>query len=403
MDRQRTISGCSPAEAVTLLSEATAPVTVERVPLALAGGRVLAEPILTDRPSPAAAISAMDGFVLRRADLMPGQDIPIAGEVRVGNPPPELKPGACLRIVTGGAIPPGADMVLPREDVQESAAAIRISPNSPVGARSHIRAEGENAPRNSIIADAGTVLTPATIAAIAACGLVTLSVHRRLRLAIITTGDEVVPVTAFPTPWQQRDSNGPALECILALVPWIEQALQRHIADDLSRLADAAAAALSWADALVLTGGVSVGHRDHVPAALRQAGVRVLFHTVKQRPGKPMLGGVSVDGRPVLGLPGNPVSVLVTARRVLIPALAARAGATRPTEVPRRCLNREVDRTLPLWWHRLVRVAPDGTCDVADGQGSADVVAAAGSDGFVELPPHATGAGPWPFYAWNSY
>src|SRR5262249_19811723 len=147
-------------------------------------------------------------------------------------------------------------------------------------------------------------------------------------------------------------------------------------------------------------GGVSMGERDLVPAALRDLGVRVIFHRLPQRPGQPLLAGVASGGRPVLALPGNPVSVLVTARRFACAALARRAGASaldQPAIVP---LERGDDASIALWWHRPARLFAPGRAELVATRGSGDVASIARSDGFVEMPPNAKGAGPWSWFPW---
>ncbi len=410
----------SPDEAIQRLLARIGPVEHEFLPLERAVGRFVADAtkLLTDRDSPPADVSAMDGYALRHADLSL-RTVPIAGEVRIGLAPPTLPAGACLRIVTGGPVPHGADAVVKREEVTEAPDRITIDEAVAKRIRSgeNIRRRGENGAAGTAILPSGALLTAAGIGALAAAGIMTMTVARPLRVAILTTGDELVSHRPDEvdeggnlqaprplTPWQLRDSNGPALAALLASAAWIGRVDRSHVADEEAALDAAIQSALSSADALLLTGGVSMGHRDFVPQCLARAGVDTLFHTVPQRPGKPVLGGVSRRGQPVLGLPGNPVSVLVTARRMAWPVLARLAGcpqsASTSTADGLVLLRNADERTLHLWWQRLVRNADDGAVDLVDGRGSGDVIAAARSDGFVELPPHACGPGPWPYYRW---
>jgi molybdopterin biosynthesis enzyme len=181
--------------------------------------------------------------------------------------------------------------------------------------------------------------------------------------------------------------------------PHLDAASPRRGADDPDALAATARELLDRADLLLLTGGVSMGERDFVPGVLRSLGARVLFHKVPQRPGKPILAARLPDGRTILALPGNPVSVLVTARRFAIPLLDRLAG--RPHEQPPYvAIERPDDARLDLWWHRIARHRAPGVADLIPGKGSGDIVAAARADGFVEVPPHQGGPGPWPFYTW---
>lgn len=400
-----THSPTSPAAAIALLLDAVREVETERAALADVAGRTLAEDLRSDRESPALDVSAMDGYALRWSDRE-RCELPIVGEVRIGTAPQPLPENACLRIVTGAGIPAGADLVLRREDVEESPERIRWSVDCGRALRSgeNIRRRGENAPAGELIVAAGAPITPALVGALANFGLVRPLVRRRIRVAVLSTGDELVPAaTTSPEPWRLRDGNGPALAALLGSAPWIGEVIARRVADEESALDGAVRELLGSADALLLTGGVSMGHRDLVPASLARNGVRTLFHRVPQRPGRPVLGGITADGRPVLGLPGNPVSVLVTARRMAWPALARRAGAPVGEATPDAMVRvvRPDAKSLPLWWQRLVRACGPDTVEFADTRGSGDVVGAARSDGFVEMPPNAHGAGPWPFYRWT--
>jgi molybdopterin molybdotransferase len=152
---------------------------------------------------------------------------------------------------------------------------------------------------------------------------------------------------------------------------------------------------------LIATGGVSMGERDFVPQVVRELGAEVLFHKVTQRPGKPVLGAVLPDGRPIFGLPGNPQSVMVTARRMVVPVLERLAGIERPLPPTVMRLERHDERRLDMWWHRFVRVTGVGAAALVDVSSSGDVIGAAQSDGFVEVPPGQGGEGPWPYFGWR--
>src|SRR5690606_36999866 len=241
------------------------------------------------------------------------------------------------------------------------------------------------------------------------------------------------------TEFQLRDSNGPTLAAMFTGRPWIGAIDRARAPDDPGAIRGALSAMLEeGADAAIVTGGVSMGDYDHVPEVVRSLGAEVLFHKLPQRPGKPMLGAI-LDGRPILALPGNPVSVMVTARRIAMPVLRRMAGFAADPPPPAVTLTNPGDKTLDLWWHRPVRlgagsgagVYPPGEGHVLSPQsgaglhpagegrvlsssagapglatlitskGSGDIPAAAGSDGFVEIPPGASGAGPWAFYGWG--
>jgi molybdopterin molybdotransferase len=278
--------------------------------------------------------------------------------------------------VTGAPIPEGADAVLRHEDALVAGDELRAA--RPPKPGDHIRRRGENARAGAPILAVGQRIHAATTSALATFGVATPCVRRRVRVAIVTTGDELDPIEATPQPWRLRDGNGPALATLLAGRAWLAVDAPRGSIDDEARLRAAFAEALDGADALLVTGGVSMGERDLVPAALTGCGVRALFHRLPQRPGKPLWAGVAEGGRPVLALPGNPVSVLVTARRFALAALAARAGAS-PS--PQHALSIDDDGK---------RLPSGGTARCAssrpDGASSSRVAAPAMS----QRPPQAT-------------
>lgn len=383
----------SPAEAIAAMSKLVARVGTEACSPAEACGRVLAEGARADRDSPPFDYSAMDGFAVRVADLGRGE-LRILGEARIGQAPPPVSAGA-VRIVTGAAIPAGADAVVRHEDVQEADGAIRILRQ--VKAGDNIRRQGENARAGDEVLGAGREITAAGLGTLAAVGVVQPTVFRRVRVAIITTGDELVAPGGVPREFEIRNSNGPAVEGVLGGRAWIEARGYRHVRDEAESLAEAVRNELEGCDAVVLTGGVSMGHRDPVRGAVERAGGRIVFHGLPQRPGKPMLGALA-DGKPIFGLPGNPVSALVTCRRIVLPVLAACAGIAT-MRVPRVRLANPDGKTLNLWWHRLASLNDRGEAELAVWKGSGDIVGAGRAEGFLEVPP-GEGEGEFEFFAW---
>lgn len=392
----------SPREAVELMLARVEPVGTQRVALAEASGRVLAEDVVADRPSPAADVSAMDGYAVRLGELRLGR-LPVTGEIRIGLAPPPLPAGAALRIVTGAPVPAGAEAVVKREDVEEHDRFIVVPAATSAAARSgqSIRRKGENAGAGELIVEAGREIGPSVSAALASVGVSQPLVHGRVRVGVLVTGDELLDVDATPTAWQLRDSNGPALRSLLAGCVWIEIVGVRRAADEPGEIGRAAGVLLAASDLLFMSGGVSMGTRDFVPAVLSRLGAETLFHKVPQRPGRPVLGAVTRDGKAVLALPGNPVSVLVTARWMGGPVLRRLAGIAPDQSAEMvRVVNTD-GRLLDIWWHRLVRLTGPGTAELVDGKGSGDIASAARSDGFVEVPPEEDAEGPWPMYRWG--
>jgi len=271
------------------------------VPLAEAGGRVLARAVAAARDLPGTDISMMDGYALRRADA--GDALRVVYEVAAGDAPPArvLRPGEAARIFTGAPVPAGADCVVMQEHATRSGAELRVEHSQAPKAGQHIRRRGEEVRAGATVLPAGTRLGAAELSLAAACEAARVHVHRRPRVAILTTGDELVALGQEPAPGKLVETNSQAL-AQLAREAGAEP-LQLGIARDsveqiAAKLADA------QADVLVTTGGASVGDHDHAQAALERLGGELIFHTVAIRPGKPVLFGTASRGRLVFGLPG---------------------------------------------------------------------------------------------------
>lgn len=391
----------TPDEAVHALCARILPLETERVAWRAAAGRVLAEPITLDRDSPACDVSAMDGYAVRLADAAPGA-LDVRFEVEPGVCADPMPAGSAVRVFTGAMIPDGAEAVVPREQVEETPERIRVPRGLRVERGQHIRRRAENGRAGDAVCEPGAALTPARLAAAASCGAASVLVRARVRVGVLVTGDEALAPEDAPAPWQLRDGNGAALTALLANIAWIDPLPARRVGDDPGAIRDAAAALLDECDALLLTGGVSAGDYDHVPAVLRGLGFETVFHKVAIRPGKPVLGAVDAHGQPALGLPGNPVSVMVTARLFAAAALRARAGL-RNSDNRAVLVDVDGDAHAPpsLRWFPPVRLRADARAELVRGKGSGDWVSAAGADGFVEVPPGEDARGLRLFRAWR--
>ncbi|AMV30668.1 Molybdopterin molybdenumtransferase [Pirellula sp. SH-Sr6A] len=381
-------------------------VGTEQVPLSEACGRILASPLYSFRPSPSIDVSAMDGYAVRISDLDAGE-IPVASTLAAGMPPTTLPSGFAVKIFTGAAVPEDADIVIRREDCQElpnprvtTSIRVKIAP-SDCQRGQNIRRRGENAPLGAEILSAGCCLGPNAMAGVATFQEgAQLSVFRRLRVGVINTGDELLPPGVPIEPWQIRDSNGPFLTSALLKTGWAEPVVER-VQDSLEQIRLALSEKIESCDAILLTGGVSMGDSDHVPEAIRQAGAEILFHKLPIRPGKPILGAITEDGKPILGLPGNPVSVAVTFRRFAY-SILQQAGGGRPSlGAMSVSVQADDDKTLPLVWFRLVSQNDRGAFVVEPSKGSGDIASLATSIGFVEIPPGEPTTGTRLFYPWN--
>ncbi|HEY6050797.1 MAG TPA: gephyrin-like molybdotransferase Glp [Thermoanaerobaculia bacterium] len=279
------------------------PLAAEDVPLIDACGRVLAEAVRARRDQPATDISMMDGYALRAADA--GAPLRVAGEIAAGDEPwtRELQVREAARIFTGAPLPPGADCVVMQEHAARSGGEVRVQ--QPPKAGQHIRRRGEELTAGMEALPAGRVLDSADLALAAACGAATVRSHRRPRVAVLSTGSELVPLGADPGPGQIVETNSVTLGALCHDAG--AEVLRLGIAKDMveliaGRLRDAPA------DILLTTGGASVGDHDHAQDALERLGGKLIFHTVAIRPGKPVLFGTASGGRLLFGLPGNPAA-----------------------------------------------------------------------------------------------
>ncbi|MEZ6134672.1 MAG: molybdopterin molybdotransferase MoeA [Pirellulaceae bacterium] len=387
--------------AIAKLSERLQVVEAETHSIQDVAGRILAADLLADRDSPATNVSAMDGYAIRLQDINSGP-VPVVGTCAAGAAPRSLPTGAAIRIFTGAPVPFAADCVIRREDTEEQADSVRFNvAASQVLPGQNIRLQGENSRHGSRIIATGTLLDSVAMAAVASFGTREIRVHRRVRVSVLNTGDELVAAGEAVEPWQIRDSNGPTLDAWLRSIPWVEVVERKRVADDLGSLQHAIGDCCAQSDAIILTGGVSMGDADFVPAAFEALGGEILFHRLPIRPGKPILGGC-LHGKLLLGLPGNPVSVAVTARVFGEPLLLRLAGCTPAVIQPLVHLANPDAQQLPLTWYRLVTVDGGGCVQLVRSQGSGDLVSLAHSHGFIAVPPGQSGPGPYRLTLWNS-
>ncbi len=395
----------NPDDALTAMAARLGTTTRERdVSIDDCLGRILADDVVADRDSPAADVSAMDGYAIRMRDLSSSGAVPISGESAPGGPPPEMVSGAVTRIFTGAIVPDGAEAIIMREDTEELDGAIRFR-ESAMGTSlgDHIRCAGENAKAGSTVLSSGISITAAHLATMANFGCAQTDLYSRVRVSIITTGDEVGSVSSeAPQPWQLRNSNRASLAGVLAEKNWIAPPASDHCRDDRQALTQMLTAHLKKSDAVLLTGGVSMGDYDYVPDVVREVGGEVVFHGLPIRPGKPILGAATNEGKLIIGLPGNPVSATIGCRRMALPLLAKLSGQVDWQPIcPFVRLSGAGDKTIPLHWLRLARLTEHGIAETVQSQGSGDLVSLGQSTGFVHVPAGKSGAGPWPYYDWD--
>jgi molybdopterin molybdotransferase len=360
----------------------------ESVSVAQALGRVIAETVLADRDYPPFPRVTRDGFAVRAADTARAPvTLTCIGEARAGREfSGQVAPGQAVEIMTGAALPAGADAVVMLEHARVSEGAVTIE--SPVEPGQHVTARGSEARAGRKLLEPGRRLGYAELALLGQVGRAVVEVFRRPRMGILSTGDELVDVAAQPGPFQIRGSNALSLAAQAELAGAVPVPLG-NAPDDCDRLRERIEAGLRE-DLLVVSGGVSAGKYDLVEAALAQLGAEILFESLAIRPGRPAVFAWA-SGRPVFGLPGNPVSTMVCFELVVAPAIDLLAGTVaRPLALFPARLEKPVRLRAPLTHFLPARVSWSGEGPVArevPWQGSGDVVALADANCFLVLPP----------------
>ena len=338
-----------PDEAWRIFREHFQPqVAIECVPVREALGRVLAEGLTAPHDLPAFPRCNMDGYAVRAADTYgasPGLPayLEVVGEVMMGETPAvHIGPGQCALVQTGGMLPPGADAVVMIEVIQ-AVDETSIEVLKPVAVGENVIQVGEDVRRGDAVLPTGHRLRPQDLGGLLALGITEVTVARQPRVAILSQGDELVPPEQEPGPGQVRDINSYTLAALTEQAGGIPLRLG-IVGDDLDALQTAAAAALAQADILVMSAGSSVSARDMTARVVRSLGEPgVLVHGVSLRPGKPTIFAVC-DGKPVFGLPGNPVSAMNTFRLFVIPTIHLLLGAELQ---PPRTVQARLARNVP--------------------------------------------------------
>jgi molybdopterin molybdotransferase len=376
--------------------ERAAPLGVERVPLREALGRRLAEDVVAAEPVPGFDNSAMDGFAVRAEDTRGARPeapvaLRIAGESRAGHPAAaELRPGEAIRISTGAVVPAGADAVVRVEDTREEDGRVEVL--SEVAPGRDIRRAGDDIRPGETVLERGARLGPAELGVLASLGAAVVACRRRPRVTVLTSGDELIEPGEEMRPGGVRNSNAYSITA-LAEQAGAKAAVAGPVPDDLGATRAAIAPALD-SDVVVLCGGVSVGEHDHIKRALAELGVEERFWGVALKPGKPTWFGTRGDTL-VFGLPGNPVSAMVTFVLLVRPALTAlsggRPGRMRTTARLARDLDKRPGRTHAIRCRLELRDDGWHAHPAERGQGSHVLTSMLGADCLALLP---TASGP---------
>jgi len=308
-----------------MILSSVSPLGVERVELLAALGRVVAEDLAAPWDLPLCDNSAMDGFAVREADCRVGGSLRVTGYIPAGGAAtPAIDPGCAVRIMTGAPIPPGCDAVVPVEETEERNDAFLLRER--VNRLQHIRFRGEDVRSGDTVVSAGAVIRPPEISMLASFGKATVPVYRRARVAILSTGDELIELGEQPGSGKIINSNALSLAAAVREIG-AEPVILGIARDNRESHREKMTEGLK-ADALITSAGVSAGDRDLVRECLAELEVRQLFWKVDIKPGGPVAFGMR-EGKPVFSLPGNPVSTMVTFEELVRPALLRMMGHRR--------------------------------------------------------------------------
>lgn len=378
----------TPAEAQAAILEAMPQFPTVRLPSSKAVGAVLRESVFAERDQPPFDRVMMDGIALRHADFATGtRSFPVQAMQAAGDAELTLRAGHSIEIMTGASLPLDADCIVPVEriSVADGIATVQEDYDAEPGRFIHPRASDHSA--GAELLRPGKRISAPDIAVIASAGLTEIVVSRAPVISVFSTGNELVEAGEPIAAHQIRSSNGPAINALLGQHGYAE-VTEEHLADDLQQMRERIDAHLAAADVLILSGGVSMGKADFVPRVLIELGVKVLFHRITQRPGKPMWFGIGPRQQAVFALPGNPVSALVCCRQYVIPALNSASSAMAP--LPEfASLATDVTFEPDLTCFQPVRVLSSAAAQTlavpVPTNTSGDFTALSATDGYVEL------------------
>jgi len=375
-------------EAYQLVLANKLPLRSTEVSLTEAFGRVLDENIEADRPFPPFNRVTMDGIAIHFNTFSPGtRDFPIEKVQAAGDEPYRLlNEGYCVEVMTGAILPEYTDVVIRVEDITILNGSAKVNINK-VEKLQNIHLRGSDRQAGTVLLKKGVLLGPVELSVAASVGKSTLKVLQYPKTVIVSTGDELVPVSAIPASHQIRISNSYAIFSFLK--KWGIPADMIHLPDNEEYVQNKIKELLDHYDLIVLSGGVSAGKFDYIPKALKEAGIQSFFHKVSQRPGKPFFFGSNEKTR-VFALPGNPVSTLLCVTRYLIPWLKESLGLEHTIQ-PKVKLLKSIVFNAPLTFFVPVKLTANPETHILEayplpGNGSGDFANLLDADGFIELP-----------------
>ncbi len=357
---------------------------VQSVALKVAAGRVLRESIAADRDLPPFDRAQMDGYALRASEVGRIEAWPVVHTIRAGmSAQLDVPTGACVAIATGAPLPGDVDTVIQHE-LSDRSDPVRFTINS-IEPGHAVHPRGADARRGDLLLKAGTRLGPQHIGIAAVVGKTHLAVARRPRAIVLTSGDEVLPIDQPLRNYQIRNSNGPMVRELLRRIG-AEPIEHAHVTDEREATIEAVGAALARCELLITVGGISAGDRDYFPASFEAHGVESSLHGAAIQPGRPIFVGKAPNGAIIIGLPGNPVSVLACTCLFIWPIVCTLLGLE--ASLPWRTLElAEVVTPNPKRRaYRPAALLDDGRAKVPPWAGSGDLVHTADTDGLIELP-----------------
>ncbi len=394
-------------EAENLIFKNIPPPRSRQCTITEAAGAVLLEDLSADRDFPPYHRVTMDGIALHTREFEKGQQsFRVQATQAAGAPPYLLKEGnSCIEVMTGAVLPNGCDSVIPVEELERDGDGVRLKAGIPVRAMRNVHQQGSDCKRGALLLKKGDRLNAPALSVLAAIGKKEFNIAEKPTLAIVSTGNEIVEIDDYPNSYQIRNSNAYGLSGALQArgFPSIPQ---YRVRDDKDDLEEKISTLLEDMEILILSGGISKGKFDYLPEILLKLGVKNIFDSVRQRPGKPFWVGRTVRNQIVFALPGNPVSALICFHRYILPYLDLRLGAISHSPL-RLALGERVEFNPPLTFFLPVKIQAQGLESArvwpVRTQGSGDLIHLLESDGFIELPAEMNDfpAGfVAPFYAW---
>jgi molybdopterin molybdotransferase len=371
----------TPAEAFELIQTNWPELKTELIPIQEALNRTLAESVFADRDQPPFNRVMMDGFAINSKDWKLGTRAFIWEGIQAAGAAPKTRSlkNSCIEIMTGSVLPENCDAVIPYEKSNRKNNNVEFEIDE-VTFFMNIHSKGQDKKKGQELLTSGVKIGPIEIGVLAACGVHKIKVFSKLKMAIVSTGDELVAIHEAPNDYQIRSSNKETLASLFELAG-LESSLF-HLPDNTDLVEQFVTQTIKNFDLICLSGGVSMGKYDFIPSALERLNAKTLFHGIAQKPGKPMLA-CTLKNKLVIGLPGNPVSALLGATRYILPLLEINRK-----EMQGVILNEIIKNNSSLFLYKPA-VLKGKTAHLISQNGSGDFMGILGMDGFVEIPPMA--------------